>query len=273
MTSPCRASTKAMIHGSAALGAEQRVGLIDAFDEHGPASAVEPHRIGDERRVLLVTARLGVRIGLCGDLFGTQSARLVGVMSVVANEVLALVGDVLRECGEKVEGLEDLKIACGGAEEVSAAGVGEAMGSLFFGVVDDLAGSGDAEQAGETERAAGHVLGQAFDAVAVAGGEPDAAVDAEAGVSPGADLGDDLRVDAVFIQEQAQDVVLPDAKERFAGEGHREWEESAVGAESPVGDQAVDVGMEVHELAERLDGEDAAGCGILAEQRAVGLED
>ena len=28
------------LHGPAALGAEQRVGLVDAFDEHGPAAAI-----------------------------------------------------------------------------------------------------------------------------------------------------------------------------------------------------------------------------------------
>ncbi len=29
-------------HGPAALGAQQRIGLVDALDEHGPAAAVEP---------------------------------------------------------------------------------------------------------------------------------------------------------------------------------------------------------------------------------------
>ena len=73
--------------------------------------------------------------------------------------------------------------------------------------------------------------------------------------------------------EAAQRQKRQDGRFRDGGEVHPEWEESAVGGESPVGDQAVDVGMEVHELAERLDGGDAAGCGFLAEQRAVGLED
>ena len=56
-----------------------------------------------------------------------------------------------------------------------------------------------------------------------------------------------------------KDVVFPDAQERFVGEVNGDGVESAVRGERAVGDQPVDVGMEVHELAERLDGEDAAG--------------
>jgi len=43
--------------------------------------------------------------------------------------------------------------------------------------------------------------------------------------------------------------------------------------ERAVGDQAVNAVMEVHERAEGLDGEDAAGCGVVAEQGPVGLQD
>ena len=94
-----------------------------------------------------------IRIGLGGGgLFGTQSAGLVGVVSVVADEVLVLVGDVLGQFGEEVEGLEDLEVAGGGAEEVFAGRFEEAMRSMLFGMVDDLAGAGDADQAGGMRR-------------------------------------------------------------------------------------------------------------------------
>ena len=61
-------------------------------------------------------------------------------MPVVADEVFALVGDVLGQFGEEVEGLEDLEVAGGTAEEVFAGRFGEAMGWMLFGAVDDLAG-------------------------------------------------------------------------------------------------------------------------------------
>ena len=77
----------------------------------------------------------------------------------------------------------------------------------------------------------------------------------------------------VLVQEQAKDVVLPDAKERFVGKICRQREESTVAGEGPVGDQPVDVGVEVHELAERLAGQDTTGPGVVADQGAVGLED
>ena len=72
-----------------------------------------------------------------------------------------------------------------------------------------------------------------------------------------------------FVQEQLEDLVFPEAKERLVGEIDRQAMEDAVGREGAVGDQAVEVGMEVDERAEGLDGQDAAGVGVLSEQRAV----
>src|SRR5271155_5452926 len=45
----------------------------------------------------------------------------------------------------------------------------------------------------------------------------------------------------------------------------RRWKTPS-GGEGAVGDQAVEVGMEVDERAEGLDGQDAAGIGVLSEQ-------
>ncbi len=61
------------------------------------------------------------------------------------------------------------------------------------------------------------------------------AVDTEATVAPGSDPRSDGRFDTVFIQEQAKDVVLPHAQERFVGEVDRKLKESAVGGEIAVG--------------------------------------
>ena len=187
--------------------------------------------------------------------------------------MFALVGDVLRQLGEEVEGVEDLVIARHPAEQVFGSGVGEAMGAVFLGVVHHLPGSGDAEQSGETERGAGHVLGESFESVAVAGGKSDGAINAEAAVSPGSDLADHGVIDAPGVEQQAEDVVLPDAAERFVGEVDGDGVELAVGGERAVGDQAVDVGVKVHEGAEGLDDQDATGGGFIAEQVAIGLED
>ena len=55
-------------------------------------------------------------------------------------DVLAFVGDVLRQLCEEVERPEDLEVAGYAAEEVFAGRFGEAMGWMLFGAVDDLAG-------------------------------------------------------------------------------------------------------------------------------------
>ena len=247
------------LHGPAALGAQQRVDLVDALDQHRPTLA----------DFSTVGVRLGVGLRLVVlvliALLGTEAACLVGVVAVVTDEVFALVGDVLGEFGEEVEGIEDLIIANHTAEQVVACGFGEAMGPVLLGVVDHLPSPGNAEQAGEAERGAGHVLGEAFETVAVGGGDADGAIDAEAGVSPEADLVDDGVIDAPGIEQQAEHVIFPDAAERFVGEVDGDGVESAVGGEHAVGDQAVNVGMEVHERAEGLDGQGAAGRGVVSQ--------
>ena len=75
----------------------------------------------------------GVRFSLVdGGLFSAEAAGLIGVETVIADKVFALVGDVLGEFGQEVEGLEDIEVAGGGAEEVCAGRFGEAMGSLLL---------------------------------------------------------------------------------------------------------------------------------------------
>ena len=59
-------------------------------------------------------------------------------MAVVADEVFALVGDVLRQLCEEVERPEDLEVAGYAAAEVFAGRFGEPLGLMLLGVVDDL---------------------------------------------------------------------------------------------------------------------------------------
>jgi hypothetical protein len=42
------------LHGSAATGAQERTGLVDTFNEHGPAAAGEPGRGGGYCLLLIV---------------------------------------------------------------------------------------------------------------------------------------------------------------------------------------------------------------------------
>ena len=100
---------------------------------------------------------------------------------------------------------------------------------VLLGLVEHLAFGGDADEPGEAEGATGHVLGEAADGVEVAGLQADGAIDAKAAVVPGAHLLDEFRFDAVFIQQQLEDLVFPEAQERFVGEVDRQAMEDAVG--------------------------------------------
>ena len=89
------------LHGPAAFGAKQRIGLVDVPDEGGPTAAVEPGRFGNGRLGRYSAAGLSVRTGRAGGgVLGEEAASLVGVAAIVADEVLALVGDMLDEFGQ-----------------------------------------------------------------------------------------------------------------------------------------------------------------------------
>ena len=258
------------LHRAAALGAAERVGVVDVLDEGGPAAA----GFGGRERV---ARRQGGRFDPIrasgGGEFGSPASGLVRVVPEVANQVLALVGDVLGEFGQEVQGLEELEVPADSGQEVAAGGFGVLLRMVLLGLVEDLAFGGDADETGEAEGAAEDVLCETFEADAVSGVEEDAAVDAEPAMPPGADLGDDGRLDAVLGQEEVEDLVLPEAEERGVGEVVGEAEEAAVGSKGAIGDQGVDVGVEVNELAEGLDGEDGAGSGVIAEEGAIDLQE
>ena len=88
------------LHDPAALVAKQRIGLVDVLDESGPTAAVEPGRFGNDRLGRCIAARLSVRTGRAGGgVSGEEAASLVGVAAIVADEVLAFVGDMLGRNG------------------------------------------------------------------------------------------------------------------------------------------------------------------------------
>lgn len=209
-------------------------------------------------------------------MFTGQAAGFVGVAAVVADQVFALVGDVLGELCEEVEGVEDLEVAgdpSPAAEKIFAGGFGVLLAVVFLGLVEDLAFARDANESGEREGAAGHVLGEAFDGGTVAAGEEHGAVDVEAAVPPGAHLVDEGGFDETFIEQEAEDLVLPEVEEGFVGEVEGDGMEVSFGGEGSLGDQAMKVGVEVDEVTEGLDGDDAAGGGVFAEEGLVDFAD
>lgn len=82
----------------------------------------------------------------------------------------------------------------------------------LIGLVEHLAGGRDADEPGEAEGAAGHVLSEAFEAVAVAGRQADALVEVEPAVLPRTHLLDEGGLDPALIQQQAENLVLPEPK-------------------------------------------------------------
>ncbi len=138
------------LHGAAAARAAQRVGLVDALDEHGPAPAIKAGRRRDGRLYLLGCGVPDL-VWAGSGVFGSHAARLVGVVAVVADQVLALVGDVLDQFSEEVQGPEDLEVAGHATKEVRAGRLGEVQRALLLGAVDDLDLWADEDHSGEAE--------------------------------------------------------------------------------------------------------------------------
>jgi len=76
--------------------------------------------------------------------------------------VLALVRDVLGQFGQRVEGVEDLKIPWHATKQIATGWLGKGTAPRFFGAVDHLATGGDLDHAGQAERAAGRGLVMRF---------------------------------------------------------------------------------------------------------------
>ena len=93
-------------HLSAALGAAERVGVVNVFDEHGPAAVGTVYYRG-------LLSRIGGRgycIGGRGRGKSCRGAGLVGVAAVVADQVFAFVGNVLGQFGQEVQRGKELEI-------------------------------------------------------------------------------------------------------------------------------------------------------------------
>lgn len=85
------------------------------------------------------------------------------------------------------------------------------------------------------------------------------AVDRETGVAPGQAVADRLFPDETLVHERPQDLGL---KEAFEVARVEAWQlaEAPIGAEAAIGDEDVNMGVEVEQLASRLEETHGAGC-------------
>ncbi len=98
-------------HLAAALLAHERVHLVDFFDERGPsATGLHPqsNEVGGIGRRGQGGGKSGGFRGPCRE--SALAARAVRIPTVIPNEVLAAVGNVLGYLREKLEGIKDLEV-------------------------------------------------------------------------------------------------------------------------------------------------------------------
>ena len=206
------------LHFAAAFGADERVGIINALDERGPAEFF-PVRGGwwRHQRNSLADGR-GT-----GSFFLPEAAGFVGVPAVVADQVFTGLGNVLGEIGNEIQRCEMLKIALDGMRRFSVLiFIGKRVAFGVLGAVENMAIGADVDEAFQAEGAAAHVLDQAFDGGGVGAMDADAAVDAEAAVFPGAHDMDDAPGDAAPFDEKCEDAFPPEQVEgagRELGQG------------------------------------------------------
>jgi hypothetical protein len=222
------------LHPAATSGADERIDFPHLLEEGGPAAA------GKVGRGLVVISLDGGGVRAVG--FGAAATGTRGIEAEIADEVPAGLGNVLGELGDEVQGLEDLEIPGDAAEEVGPGGVGEALGGVLLGEVKDLALLGDTDHPLETEWAPKHVVGQTLAAGAVVGRDPHREVHLETRMRPREHLRDERLIDLAVLQQQVEDLPLPELFEGLVVElGKRN--ERAVGGNGRVGDQGVDVRM------------------------------
>ena len=130
------------LHLSGATRALQRVDFIETVDKHCPRGKRAA------RRRLLGVARRTIDGGL--ERFGLDrlfaflayAALPMRVPTVIANQVLALVWNVLRDFGQEVQRAEDLKVTLRAAAQIGAGRTGKAATVVLFGTVGQIKVSG-----------------------------------------------------------------------------------------------------------------------------------
>lgn len=198
-----------------------------------------------------------------------MAAGFVGVGAVVADGLLPFGREVKESSGDEVGGFEDLEVALGVV--VSFGAVDDGLGRFVPG--DLLEGKGMAEE----------ILGEAFAAGAVVGGDGFFAtvVDVEAGMFPREQVGEFSGADEFGFAQGVEEAVA----EEFDGGGEvfgGHAVEMAVGGEEAVGSEDVEVRVEDQVIAEGVNGGDGtefafgeveAGAEGVAESFGGGVEE
>ncbi len=196
----------------------------DAADELGPG---QPRSSG-ELIVVLPSRRLAPDSRLCG--LAAFAAGRVGVVAPVAHRLLGRLGDVVDDAGQE---LEDIPASFGTAGSAAPRGSSPA---------DDLSGALILGESLEDDGTADHVAAEAHGALPVLG--PHRTVCREATVAPGEEIVDDRPGDELLVEEHPEQLRAEEPLD-VPGVEPDERPEGAVGSEAPVGDEHVDMWVEV----------------------------
>jgi len=249
------------LHFSAAFRAKEWIDFVDFAEHRGP-----PKSCGSRWAVRGGGRCYGRRrIGL-----GLTPPRLVRVTSVVPNQMLPLVRNMLCHLCEKVERVKYLKIACQGAFGRKCAPLGKWKGVVMIGAIEDFALRRHFDHPGLGEWATGDVLGELGETCGVAGFQAHILMHTESRVIPSAHILGHFRRDASLIDQHLEDVVFPHLEERL-GWGLGQWDEPTVGRERSIGDDRVDVRMKLDERSERLDGHDGPGGNLIPQDKRIDI--
>ena len=169
--------------------------------------------------------------------FACAGTHLVGVETVVPDHLDTLVGNVLRQNGEEVDGVEDLKVAIDLR--------------IDLGTVDDGVDRGFQRYFLHREGIAEDVLAKLLAFGAVLRRDGAVGVHVESGVFPGFHPGHQFRRDEFVAEQFGEDLgakeffqnPMRDFRGRMPGSGF---------VQEAVRHQCVDVGMEVEVLAESV---------------------
>ena len=229
-------------HRMLALWANQWIGVPDLEDDVAPLLR---GKFGGRRRSAGRAQGHGSRAAGFGVV--ALAAHFVGIPAVVTDHLRPLVGDVLGDGGQEVGSGEDFEVAVDFGIEL--------------GAVDDGVGGGFQRHFCDGEGVAENVLGEFFEFGFVFGRDGFARVEVESGVFPGEQHLDAFGGKEFEGDEEFEEVGAEEFFERF----EREWRqrmEDAVAGEEAVGDEGVEVRVEVEVFAEGVQGEDEGGLGV-----------
>jgi len=230
-----------------AFRAQERIGFPDLLDEFPPLGRGDTARfVFGDIDDLHGPAR---GCGLFGGVFVALAAHLVAVPAVIPDELEALVRDVLGDGRYEVARTEDLEVALylrieAGTVDNRSVRIG-AVGLRDLHLFD---GEGVADD----------VLGQPLDVPALVGQYPPAPMHVEPGMHPAAQHLGAGGWQQTLLDQKCDDSRTEHLLQRLDAHIGQAVEQPRAGEEA-VGDQGVEVGMEVQVLAEGVDRHDDAG--------------